>query len=248
MRLAIISLLLVGLLSGCSTFIPKKVELGQDKVQKFPEKKSSEREVQRQAADRAARESLDLLITLLKGDVPTNVVDKAEGVARITDSVSDSLGPPLSPNSESSMNLVNRLNRATAKLDERVIDFKDDNNENAGKKIEGTGWFQVSYVAWVGGALFLLVVGVAIMKVVMQVLSAMNPGVALGTRAAALGGKALSTAFSQVVKGGQDFKKSLGTIVNDESLRQKIVDLFTSSHKKAQDETTKQVVNHLTEE
>lgn len=237
------------LLAGCSTFLPKKVELGQDKVQKFPESKSKEREIQRQAADRVARDALEVLRRITHGPgTSRDLLEKASDTAVVADSVSDSLGPPMKRNTNDAQRLADNLNKATASLNERVEDFKEDNNENAGKKIEGTGWAQVPYFLWVGGFALAAFVFFAVMKVVLTVLSAMNPGVALGTKAVAIGGSALSKAFAQVLRGGQLFKKDLNAVLQNSDLEAKVLELFKRAQDHAQDEETRKTVKHLIKE
>jgi hypothetical protein len=249
MKKLISLILMVGLLAGCSTFIPKKVEIGQDKVQKFPESKSREREVQRQAADRVARDALEVLRRITHGPAASReLLEKASDTAVVADSVSDSLGPPMDRNVGDAQELADNMNRATAKLNERVEDFKEENDENAGKKIEGTGKIKVPYFLWVGGFAVTAFVLFAIMKVVLSVLSAMNPGVALGTRAVSLGGRAMSKAFSQVLRGGQQFKKDLGGVLNDANLEARVLEIFKQAQNHAQDEETRKTVKHLIKE
>lgn len=234
------------LLAGCSTFIPKKVEIGQDKVQKFPESKSKEREVQRQAADRVARDALEVLRRITHGPgTSRDLLEKASDTAVVADAVSDSLGPPMTRNVGDAQELADDMNRATAKLNERVEDFKDENDENAGKKIEGTGKLQVPYFLWVGGFAIGAFVLFAILKVVLTVLSAMNPGVALGTKAVAIGGSALSRAFAQVLRGGQLFKRDLSAVLQNADLEAKVLEIFKKAQDHAQDEETRKTVKHL---
>lgn len=244
-QLPLIVALSIGILTGCSTLIPKRVEIGQDKVQKFPEEKSKEREIQRQAADRVSKDALELLRRIISEGGSSNVLKKASDTAIVADAVSDSLGPPLSPSDEPADKLAQKLNNATAKLQERIVDFRQDNDENVGKKIEGTGFLQIPYFLWIGGLAVAGFLAFAVLRVVLAVVSAMNPGVALGTRAAAMSGKVLSKAFSQVIAGGQRFKTDLKSIVDDEALREKIVELFVTSHRQSQDEEIQSVVKHL---
>ena len=173
---------------------------------------------------------------------------KASDTAVVADSVSDSLGPPMKRNTNNAQRLADDLNKATASLNERVEDFKEDNNENAGKKIEGTGWAQVPYFLWVGGFAVVAFVFFTFMKIALTVLSTMNPGVALGTRAVQIGGSALSKAFAQVLQGGQRFKKDLSQVVTDSQLQEQIIEIFKRAHDHAQDEETRKTVKHLIKE
>ncbi len=242
MRL-LIAILALSLTAGCGTLIPKKVELLQDKVQAFPEQRAGEAELQRQAAQRAAE-----LATKTASEARsegTNVVRLADETAVLAEAVSDSLGPPLKRSSSTATNLALALEHAIARLNERIAEFKDDNNTNAGKKIEGTGLVQVSYFAWVGGFLAMLFLGYLALKVVTILGSVANPGVALGVNVANLGARGLAKAFSQVLKGGQSFKKAIEEKLEDPALKAKVLEIFRAAQNEAQDDDVKAVIKSL---
>jgi hypothetical protein len=248
MKALLIAFLSLGLLTGCGTLMPKKVELFQDKVEKFPDKKASEREVQREAAQNAAREANALVKAVLTNAPVTNVLKRAEATAELTDALSDSLGPPISPSKTEPAKLADKLNTTTGKIIERVFDFKGANNENAGKKIEGTGLIRVSYFAWVGGILVLLFLGYIALKVVATLGAAANPAVGVGVNAVSMGAKGIAKALSQVIKGGQKFKQGLDAKIQDKTTRDEILALFKASHKESQDAEVQKAVSHLTKE
>lgn len=233
---------------GCGTLIPKKVELFQDKIKSVPTLKSSEKELQRQSAFKARELSLKAAISAISENASPNVVSNTTGTALLNEAISESLGPPLRPSYDSAAELAADLRRAIAKLNARLDDFREGNDENVGKKIEGTGLIQVPYVLWAGGFVVVLFIGYVLLKIAVGVASAMNPGVALGVNAVQFGARGLSKAFAQVVKGGQNFKKALDAKVEDPELRQKILDLFVSSQKEAQDEDAKKAIKHLIQE
>lgn len=240
-----LSALFAASLVGCGTLIPKKVELFQDKVQRFPDQKDREKEIQREAADRAAREARKVVEQGIEEGVSTNILKNANDAAILTDAVSDSIGPPLKRNDGSAQDLVDKLNNATAKLDDRIDNFSDENDTNAGKKIEGTGLIQVSYFAWLGGFLVLLFFGYIALKVISTLGAAANPAVGLGVNAVSLSARSASKAVSQLIKGGQKFKRELDARVADPALKAELTRLFNTSHKEAQDEEVKKAVDHL---
>lgn len=240
------------LLVGCSTLIPKRVELGQDKVEKLPVAKSSERETQRQAAQRAAlRADETYRAAISEGSTPAVVLPAAETTV-LADSVSRSLGPPLSPASPSlpSEALARKLDTAVAKLNSRIDDFRDDNDKNAGKKIEGTGFLQIPYIVWLGGAVVLFIalfVVVGLGWTALKAYSLSNPPVALGLKAVSLGGSLASKAVGQLVKGGEKFKEKLQSEIpglTDEA-RKQIEAAFISAHKESSDEVVRSAVKEL---
>jgi hypothetical protein len=250
MKLILLALLVVSL-SGCS-LIPKRVELGQDRVRPFPVAKASEIETQRQAAQRAATKSRELLVAAVDENASPRVVEPAQEVTVLTESISRSLGPPLrsAPVDQTSLELSRRLDAALAKLNQRLDSFKEDNDKNAGKKIEGTGFLQIPYFVWLGGVVLLSFVGLIILGVLwtfLKMYALSNPPLALGLNAVATGGKVAAKAVSQLVAGGEKFKSWLQTEVPEisDSLRTKIVDLFHSAHKESQDTTVQQAIDEL---
>lgn len=247
MRLVLIALM-AALLTGCGTLIPKKVELFQDKVERFPDRKSKEREIQRQAAERAARDTRQVVESAIDDGASTNVLRKAKDAAVLTDAVSDSIGPPLSPSEEPAEQLADKLDHSTAALNERMDSFKKDNDGNVGKKIEGTGLIQVSYFAWLGGFLGLAFLGYLALKVITVLGGAANPAVGLGLNVLNMGSAGVAKAFSQVVKGCKAFKQSVDKEIEDPAVREKVMSLFKAAHNKAQDEGTRQTIDYLTKD
>lgn len=236
--------------SGCMGLMPKKVELFQDKVVAVPEVKAKEKETLRQAARMAAQSAEKTLQAAVAEGSSTNVVSPAVETAVLTESVSVAVGPPLKPSTLTAEQLAVKLDSAVAALTARMDSFKADNNENAGKKIEGTGLFQIPYFLWLGGFLVMAFVGFIILTVVWGALKAFslaNPPLALGLNAASLGAKAAGKGLTQLIKGGEEFKARVEREFGaDNELTEKVVSMFTSEQKKAQDEDVKTVVAHLT--
>lgn len=237
--------LLAPMLAGCGTLIPKRVELGQDKVQKFPLPSNSEEEARRQALQKLSEKARDAE-QRAQGEACSAEVPAAEAVD-LAEALGRSYGPPKSRYSGPSSNLVEKLDHQTATYQAALRGFARDNDENAGKKIEGTGWLQVPYIAWAGGFIFLCVLGYAALKIGLGIVSAMNPAVGLGLNGIRnVGSSFLSKAFSQVLKGGEEFKSALDKIIPDEAIAQKIKDHFRATHQQAQDEQVQNFVKELT--
>lgn len=233
-------------LAGCGTLIPKKVELGQDKVEKFPVAKAREREIQKQAAQRAKDKAEEVLRAAARTDASPEVVLSAVETAEITDAVADVLGPPQKRSDDLTSALADKARATAAKQDARVAAFQRENDQNVGKKIEGTGFIQVSYFAWVGGFFVLLFLGYLAVKVVAIVGSALNPTVGLGMNAVSLGARGVSKALLQVIKGGQNFKTRLDQRFQDPAVKAGVLELFKAAHDEAQDEEVRGAVKHLT--
>jgi hypothetical protein len=241
-------ILVVAFFTGCGTLIPKKVEFGQDKVQRFPSRKAKEIEVQQQAADALDQYARHLVEQVVRQNAPSNIVEEAKGISILSDKLSDSLGPPEKPSKYSPQRLADKLTTATAHYIERVRDFAEDNNENAGKKIEGTGKIKVPYFVYLGGMILVAILGYVALKIGLGVLKATNPGVSLGLNAIEMGGGAVAKGFSQLVRGGKKFTGRLSKITDDSELREKIIAEFKAAHKESQDEATQQAVKHLTKD
>jgi hypothetical protein len=241
------SLILAVLLSGC--MMPKSVEFGQDKVKAFPVAKASETETQRQAAQRAAVKADETFRAALAERASAQVVKPAAETAVLTDSVSTSLGPPLSPASTNlpSTKLAEKLDTATARLNGRIEDFKADNNENAGKKIEGTGFIQMGYFSYLAIFGVFLVLAWVGFRIFMTMLKISNPAIGAGLNVVGgIGGALASKATSQMFQGGERFKAWLKDMKGvDDNLKAQIEELFHDAHKTEQDSDVKALVNKL---
>lgn len=241
-------LLLLVSLTGCS-LVPKRVELFQDKVQKVPEYRSSERETQRQTAALAAKRADETLVAAVANDSPVAVVAPAADAAVLTKSVSTSLGPPSSPWTGEALALATKLDHSVAALNKRLDEFKEDNNDNAGKKIEGTGLFQVPYFVWLGGAAVICFVGFLLLSVLwgaVKVFALTNPPVALGLNAARLATSTVSKGLSQLIQGGENFKEAVTSKFGSSEVAEQVLELFRHEHEKAQDVDVRTAVEHLT--
>lgn len=244
----IFPLLLAGLLAGCS-FIPKNVELGQDKVKKFPAPTEQYTEALRDAAYVAHTKTLEAQEAASVVGVP-EVIGPLRDATRLTGSVSMSLGPPLTlpPDSPTAVDLLEKkLAFETARLDREIRRFATSNDENAGKKIEGTGWLQIPYFVWVGGALMLFMVGIFVAQTALKVMALTNPAAALGSTVLngglQMGGRAAGRMVGELFKGGEFFKdviKKKATWTSDE-----IVEAFRVSHERAQDGDTRKLMREL---
>lgn len=232
-------------LTGCG-LIPKRVEFFQEKVRPVPALRDGDKEVQRQAAKQAAERADETLKAALHEGSGPAVVEPAKETAQLTDVVSESLGPPLHRSTETSEQLVLRLEKTIAKLNQRIEDFKKDNDENAGKKIEGTGLISVPYFAWlgiVGAALFVIYF---VLRTLVTVAAAGSPPVALGLQAVQLGGRGVAALAKEVIHGGEVFKEKLAESGLAEEVQEQVKKLFVSSHREAQSPSTQDAIKKLT--
>ncbi len=254
MKRLLLAITLALTLTGCSSLIPKRVELGQDKVEKMPVAKASEREIQRQVAQRLAQKADETFRAAISVEAPNIVAVPAAESAVLAKANSTSLGPPLKSANPlmTSTDLAAKLDTAVAKLTARIDDFREDNDKNAGHKIEGTGFLQIPYVVWLGGAVVLFVILFVVAGVgwsFLKMYSLSNPPVALGLKAVQTGGALATKAVSQLIAGGKEFEKQLATKVSgvSDEAKEQIIELFRASHKQESDKDVRAVVDHLTE-
>ncbi len=250
MRLILISFI-IGLLgtAGCGTLIPKRVEFFQDKVHTYPEPKAREKEVQREAASRAAKVSLETLVSATAENASTNVTAPAAEAVVLTEALSRSLGPPASPATDSSVALAARLDAAVAKMNSRLDAFKKDVNENAGKKIEGTGLFSVPYFVWLGIVFVIVFVGLLFLGVlwtVVKMYALSNPPLQFGVNTVKAGTELFKRATAEVLKGGENFKNRVAQELSDPVLVEKVKEMFRIEHERAQSVDTQELVKAVT--
>lgn len=232
-------------LTGCGTLLPKKVEFLQDKVKKYPVATQSQKEVQRQVAQRAQEKTIETLTAAASEQASPAVMEPAKEAVILTSAVAESVGPPISRPSIDTQALSDELRKSVAKLNKKVDSFVEDNNENAGKKIEGTGLVQIPYFAWIGALALIVLVGWNLAKAALTAASAANPAALVGVGAMNVASTTAGKGVVQLVNGGQKFLQWVAAEVSDPALRQKIVDGFLTMHKKSQDEDVKAVVDRL---
>jgi len=247
----LLTILLALTLTGCGTLIPKRVELGQDKVEKVPVASATELEKQRRAAAMAEEQAQKTLDAAIGVDAPVCVTQPAAATVDLTDALAKSVGPPKNPiqPNEDPHKVANDLRSAVAKLNARLDEFKADNDKNAGKKIEGTGWLQVPYFIWLGGFLLVAFVGFILLGVAwtfVKMYAMSNPPVQLGVNAVQLGANFLKKAVGEITKGGEKFKQAVEREVKDPALQARIKDLFRVEHERAQSSDVQELVQAIT--
>lgn len=244
MKKSLASIILsLALLTGCS-LIPKKVEFFQDKVHRFPVATLSQVEAQKQAAELAKRRAAQTVDAALSEGSSTNILSPARDTEKLTDAVSTSLGPPVSPATDTDA-AVAKLTKAVATLDNKIEAFKRENDKDAGKKIEGTGFLQIPYLVYVGLIALVIIVGWHLAKLALAAASAANPGAAVGLGVVNAGGALVGRAFSQVVNGGEEFLKWVDQRFEDPKLKDEIVQTFKALHKQSQDQDVQTLVNQI---
>lgn len=238
--------MLVATLTGCGTLIPKQVEFFQDKVEKFPEPNAAQKELQRQAAFAAKENAAATVKAAIVADAPAEVLVPAKATEILTDVVSTSVGTPSKTSKDTPEELSADLRHAIAKLSKKVDEFKEDNNQNIGHKIEGTGLIQVSYFAWIGGIAVLLLIGWYVIRTLLSAAAMSNPAAAIGVGALNVAGTVVGKGLQQVVHGGEVFKNWVQEKIDDPELQKKLLEAFRISHQSEQDGDVQAVIKQLT--
>jgi hypothetical protein len=242
----LLSVFLAVMFAGCS-IIPKPVEFFQKKVKEVPTYTSTDKEVQKETADLAARKARETYEAALLENSSTSVLKPAEDTSLLTLSLTKSVGPPLNPWKGEADLLAAKLDRTEARLNERLDKFAEKQQEQVGKKIEGSGTFSVPWIVYVCGVAVFLFVGFVVLKVFLTVASMSNPGVAVGTRVASMGAKGLAKGFSQVIAGNEGFKEEVKKLFGEgDTTAKAILEIFKKNHMTAQDSDVQSAIRELT--
>src|SRR6185295_19569850 len=121
------TILVVFLTTGCSSLFPKKVEFGQDKVEKFPSHPKQQLEAERQAVSLAATKAREA--ERIATDDNSEAAKPAGEAASLSESVGRALGPPSDPWSGEVKKLTERLDRLTNRYGKLLEDFQKQNDE-----------------------------------------------------------------------------------------------------------------------
>lgn len=242
------AILLAGLLSGCK-LMPGKVEFFQHKVPPVPTATKAEKETEKEAAALASKKADETYRAAIKEDTSEAVLEPAADTAALTRAVSTSLGPPIKPWNEEkapAVDLAAQLEKAVAKLDRRYETFEAKQAQDVGKKIEGTGFFQIPYFLWliiVGALVLLTIFGLSILWTFVKISC---PQVAVGSRIASMGGSLAARAFGQVVQAGENYKEDVVKSFDSDTAK-KVLSLFQHHHAAKQDQDVQSVVRDLTQ-
>lgn len=235
--------------TGCSSLVPKPVELFQKEVKEFPETDKKDREAERQALELTQERIRDLKEEAIRGDLNTNIVGKIKDLEKLADALAKNAGPPLKAPKDDASLIARILKVSTAKFVETIFKFRSKNDKWAGHKIEGSGLFQVPYFVWLGGViLFLGILAVVAMVIwgALKVYATTNPPLALGLSAVQMGARGAKKMVSQLLKGGESFKNRIVEAGKDRFSVEEVKAIFREEQIKAQDEDTQNVVKHLT--
>lgn len=228
---------------GCSSMIPKSVELGQRQVEALPVMTPKETERLRQAAALAVEKAAVASIEAAKVDAPPEVSAPLLEALELSSAVATSLGPPLKP--ALSPEVAAAVLRDLARLNNRIDKFAIRNDRWAGYDIEGSGRLQVPYFVWAGGSVLLFVAIFVAARMGLSLLANANPVVAGVFGGARVAGSLAAKMASNVIKGGDKFKAAVRD-ANRALSPEEIIELFRAEQEKAQDHDVKVVIDTVT--
>lgn len=199
----------LSILTTSCGLLPKTVEYGQSKVKAAPVKRPETIEAEKQGAEFVHREVVAARDAALASGASTNVLNPLSEARIASEGLSYSLGSPANRWERSGDELSARLGRLENKLDIALDDYRKAQAPLVGKKIEGTGIFQLGYftnLALIAGFLFLVSIG-------LKLWGMFNPVVGAGVAGLSSVGRmsvgTLKNGFEQVVKGVEGFKESV---------------------------------------
>lgn len=239
-------ILLITIFAGGCSLWPKKVEYWQDKVQKVPETTEKHKEVQKEAAEYVARKTKETVIEAIKVESPTNVLKPAIEAEVVAESLAGSLGKPVDPWKQEAEVLKAKLDKLDAKLDSKLEVFREDNDKNAGKKIEDTGIIKVGYFTQ-----FIILAFIACAAwIAIKIVGLFNPAVKVGSQVLSGGfrgvTKIATKGFSEIIAGGEAFKRKIEEEFEDPDTVDKIKSLFRSAQLEKQSPEIQKAIKKLT--
>jgi len=203
-----LAILLLNLVAGCSLF-PKPVELFQKKVRAVPAKTSATIEAEKQAATFAEQKVTEAREAALVTGASTNVLSPLKEASDASQALAFSLGAPASRWSRSGDELATMLGHQASMRDQALERFRANQAPLVGKKIEGSGLFQVPYFVWVGGVALLLWLVWMGSKFAAIAYPPIGVGVAGLSAAGRLAGHEAAEGFGMVVKGIDGARKEI---------------------------------------
>lgn len=204
--LTVLSLSAILTTSGCK-LLPGRVEYFNKEVQAIPEIGSKAIERQKQAAALVAEKTEQTKEAAIAEEASPAILVPAAEASILAGALSTSLGPPLKPSSQTATNLAAAVKKDRAEVDAKIGKARDKQQEFVGKKIEGTGLFQIGYftqLAFVAGGLFLA-------WTALKIYGVMNPAVGAGLGVVKRVSSGLvAKSLNGTAQGIEAFKKALG--------------------------------------
>jgi hypothetical protein len=222
------------------------VEYGQSKVKAAPIKRAETVEAEKQAGEFVHREIVAARDAALATGASTNVLNPLSEARIASEGLSYSLGSPANRWERSGDELYQRLGRLENKFDTALDDYRKSQAPLVGKKIEGTGLFQIGYftnVALIVGFLFLVY---AALKIVFLIYPPVGLGVSGISAVGRVSSSLLKKGFEQVISGSEHFKEALENSGLEEAAKKEVLNLFRLHQMGRQDKDVQDLVKDLT--
>lgn len=227
--------------AGCS-IIPKDVEYFQRKVKPVPTYNTKDEETTRQAAKLAAIKADETSRAALKTNASEQVTLPAREAKDLTQAVSERLGKPVEPWAGDVDALIRRMDAQEARLDKKLAEYKASIAPDVGKKIEGTGFFQMGYftnIAFMAGGVFIL-------WILIKAVAFFSPPVAVGLKATAATAHFMGRAVGELIDGGQAFKDALKRRFSDDpAKRDELLELFNAHQERRQSADVQELIRQM---
>ncbi len=219
------------------------MEFFQKKVQPIPDKSAQTAELERQTASLLQDKVEEAYDEAVRNVVTNSVVRPLWEAKVLVEPLVISLGPPLKPWTGISADLADKLNHSVADFNKTLEKARENNKKVEGKAIEGTGFFSLGYVSYVG----IFIGGILLIWFGVKVYGVFNPAVAVGQRIVkGIGSKVAAAGFGQVVNGIESLKTHLKTSDQAAYSVDDILELIREHQERKQDTKIQEVVKDIT--
>ena len=226
---------------SCS-LIPKDVEFFQKRVKELPAKTQTHSEVIKEAAAFVAEKTQESHIQAINENSSTNLKYLTYESSIVANSLSDSIGKPANPWKSDAEKLSLKLDNLEAKLDQKIENFRERNNELKDKSIEGTGLIRMSYISYI-----LLLFGFfSLLWFGLKVLSVFNPGIAVGMRVASVPVSLAQKGLGQVIEGIEAAKERIKKDIKNKKVQETILEIIRTEQEKKQNSDVQSLIREVT--
>ncbi len=212
----------------------------------MPDYSTKDNETLRQTAKLAAVKAAETERAALATASAPEVISPAQDTVKLTDAVSDRLGVPEKAWTGDLAILLKSMDAQNARYQTALDAYRDEVRDLAGKKVEGTGLFQVGYFTHIIIITVTIFAILAIAWLALRIFALFNPPVALGVSAIQGGTRFLSRALSEVIEGGQAFETRIRQrLANQPDLAESILEDFRTAHRAKQSRDVQAVVRRV---
>ena len=236
-------------LAGCS-LIPKAVEFGQKKVKPIPGKTASTVEAEKKAAEFVSEKVVEAREAALVTGASTNVLVPLKEAADASQGLLFSLGAPADRWQRSGEELATLLGRQANERDRAIDKLRQSLVPLAGKKIEGSGWFQIPWIVYVLGVVLGVIVVYKLVKIGIGIAGTFYPPIGAGESGLRAVGRVaapiITKGFHQFVAGAESYKDAILKNGWEDKVKQEALALFRTHMMSKQDQDVQTVVKGMT--